>query len=705
MNYPYLALASIALGIGVLSAGESDLKPSVGIHSGTSSPEDRVSSSNYANSSLVTGPNATLLRDGKTYRGIGINYFDCFLRTLLNGNDLSYDAGFSELASRGIPFARFCATGFWPRDMKLYQTDRAEYFRRLDGVVDSAKRHGIGLVPSLFWNYSSVPDLVGEPMDQWGNPRSKTHGWMREYIREVVTRYRDNPAIWAWEFGNEYSLQASLPNAESQRPKAHPDLGTPELRSERDDITYAMVRIAFVEFGKAVREYDRKRIILTGDSFPRHSAWHQENQNNWTTDTPEQFIEALRLANPDPINAISLHAYEDDARRFAMAMQVAREINKPVFVGEFGTPGDTPEEEEKFRLLLNAIMEQEIPLAALWVYDFDNQKEWNVTTGNARAWQLDLIAQANRQLRDILPAAVKARDPDVFKIPSDLDHPGIAQGEPAPGKLVLQSLPAYAETEVVHSVYLPSDWKKGRRFPVIVEYLGNKIRVRDNQNIGYAISGGKGFIWVVLPFVSADGKRDMDWWWGDVNATVAYAKEAIPAICRRWGGDPERVILTGYSRGAIACNYIGLHDDEIARLWCASIPVSHYDDAHTAWGMNLDDKSRAPERLRRLGKTPQLICGEYSSRWARGSDSKLLGKIHEKGLTSFAAAKTELELEPLTTLEGTREFVTKHHPGGNFTIVNFAWVNHGPDVMHRDTSEREQLRNWLGEVLRGVPVK
>jgi galactonate dehydratase len=27
------------------------------------------------------------------------------------------------------------------------------------------------------------------------------------------------------------------------------------------------------------------------------------------------------------------------------------------------------------------------------------------------------------------------------------------------------------------------------------------------------------------------------------------------------------VILTGFSRGAIACNYIGLHDAEIAKLW------------------------------------------------------------------------------------------------------------------------------------------
>ncbi len=349
-----------------------------------------------ASAGLTNGPDSTVLKEGGLYQGIGVNYFDCFLRTLNDGNDTSYDAGFAILAAKGIPFARFCATGFWPRDMKLYQTDRAEYFRRLDGVVKSAENHGIGLVPSLFWYFACVPDLVGEPMDQWGNPQSKTHSWMREYVREVVTRYRGSRAIWAWELGNEYSLSASLPNAKDNRPKAHADLGTPEARSERDDLTFAMVRVAFVEFGKAVREHDPKRLILTGDSFPRPSAWHQEHENSWTKDTPEQFAEFLALANPDPICAISLHAYEDDDQRFAIAMEVSRKLKKPVMIGEFGAPGETPENAAKCRRLLKSIVDLHIPLAALWVFDLKSQKEFNVTADNARSWQLDLVSEANK---------------------------------------------------------------------------------------------------------------------------------------------------------------------------------------------------------------------------------------------------------------------------------------------------------------------
>jgi endo-1,4-beta-mannosidase len=347
---------------------------------------------------IEMGSNAAVFRDGKPYRGIGVNYFDCFLRTLKSGDDTSYDAGFATLAQKDIPFARFCATGFWPSDMKLYAENRPEYFRRLDGVVASARKHDIGLVPSLFWSYSCVPDLAGESIDQWANPQSKTHAWMREYVREVVTRYRDNPAIWAWEFGNEYSLSASLPDAKEHRPPTHPTLGTPAIRSAHDDMTFATVRAACSAFAAEVRKYDAHRLICTGDAFPRASAWHQEHESSWKQDTPEQLAEMLAKSNPDSIDSISLHAYDDDDKRLAMAMKSSRRIGKPIFVGEFGACGENPEVAPKYRRLLQAMLDNDVPLAALWVFDFASQKEFNVTPTNSRSWQLDLISEANMRL-------------------------------------------------------------------------------------------------------------------------------------------------------------------------------------------------------------------------------------------------------------------------------------------------------------------
>jgi endo-1,4-beta-mannosidase len=35
---------------------------------------------------------------------------------------------------------------------------------------------------------------------------------MRAYVRDVVERYKDSPAVWGWEFGNEYNIPTDLPD-------------------------------------------------------------------------------------------------------------------------------------------------------------------------------------------------------------------------------------------------------------------------------------------------------------------------------------------------------------------------------------------------------------------------------------------------------------------------------------------------------------
>ncbi|MBB6672984.1 cellulase family glycosylhydrolase [Cohnella nanjingensis] len=388
----------------------------IGGCSAAKSGDDKPRAACAGKKGLCVDEAGTLMKDGKPYRGAGVNYFNAFARTLLDPGDTTYRHGFEVLKNYHIPFARFMACGYWPSEFKLYLENKEKYFQLMDGVVKAAEDNGIGLIPSLFWYHSAVPDLVKEPRDQWGNPDSKTMVFMREYVRLFVTRYKDSPAIWGWEFGNEYNLETNLPNAADHRPLIYPNLGTATERSARDDLTTSMLQTAFAEFGKEVRKYDPDRIIITGNSMPRPTAWNQRKSLRFQQDTEGQFAEILAAENPNPANVISVHYYPGDEQRFghvlehkemlSRMMDIAREVRKPLFIGEFGV-SDAVEEgglldpelaEKKYMELAGAIGEAKVPLSALWVYDFYGQSENNVTADNGRAYQLTALAQLNDQL-------------------------------------------------------------------------------------------------------------------------------------------------------------------------------------------------------------------------------------------------------------------------------------------------------------------
>ncbi len=355
------------------------------------------------NHGLSADSKGGLLLKGKSFRGIGVNYYDAFARLLEEGKISDVEAGFRVLASNQIPFIRFSACGYWPVNWSLYQTNRMEYFARLDKVVKLGEAHSIGLIPSLFWHQPTISDLVGEPVNQWGNASSKTVEFMRAYTQEVVVRYRNSPAIWAWEFGNEFNLPADLPNAAEHRPPIIPQLGTASTRSARDDLSHKDIRVALEEFAREVRRNDKHRLILSGNAFPRPSSWHQQHEGNWKSDSLAQRVEMLLADNPSPVSSLSGRLYSTNDLAFLKpATQQAQQIGKPLVIGEFGVEGTmTDANRKQFREWLNVLDVNQVSLAALWVFDFSNQKEWNVTAVNDRKEQLSLIGRMNGQWKKL----------------------------------------------------------------------------------------------------------------------------------------------------------------------------------------------------------------------------------------------------------------------------------------------------------------
>ena len=205
---------------------------------------------------------------------------------------------------------------------------------------------------------------------------------------------------------------------------------------------------------------------------------------------------------------------------------------------------------------------------------------------------------------------------------ADLPLPELATGAPQPGKRAAVTAPEYAGTKVRHLIALPDDWTpdwktRGKRWPLIAEYTGNHFPTSGSTGevegaaLGYGVSRGKA-IWVVLPYVAKDRLRNEVTWWGDIEATVGYAKTNIPRICGEFGGDPRKVVLCGFSRGAIGVSFLGLHDDEVAKLWCGLWAHDHFDGVKewkgTGWGAPLASyREEATARLARLHGRSVLI--------------------------------------------------------------------------------------------------
>lgn len=273
----------------------------------------------------------------------------------------------------------------------------------------------------------------------------------------------------------------------------------------------------------------------------------------------------------------------------------------------------------------------------------------------------------------LLAALLSGGDaPDLSTVPRDLTPPAVTEGDPAPGRRVRQTTPGWEGTAVHHTLYLPRDWKAGEKLPVIVEYAGNGGYRNafgdtcegsvEGSSLGYGISGGDGFLWVCMPFVTAE-KTNAVTWWGDVGQTKSYCRKTVSLVCEKYGGDPKKVVLAGFSRGSIACNFIGLSDDEIAPLWRAFICHSHYDGQRTTWGYPTADRASALERLKRLKGRPQFICMENA-------------------------------IDPI------RDYVVGTGVAGDFTFRTIPFRNHSDQWVLRDLPERKALRDWLRNALR-----
>lgn len=136
-------------------------------------------------------------------------------------------------------------------------------------------------------------------------------------------------------------------------------------------------------------------------------------------------------------------------------------------------------------------------------------------------------------------------------------------------------------------------------------------------------------------------------------------------------------------RGAIGVNFIGLHDDEIAQLWCGFLTHDHYDGVKewrgTDWGTPLVDyRAAAADRLHRIGDRPVLVS---QNRTAEATRAYLEGIVPLENFTFLDV--------PVAGIFGEFPNEIAVHP-------------HTDRWLLKESKERDRVRAWFEKAVAGA---
>lgn len=357
----------------------------------------------------LTLKNGSVMLNGKPYYAMGVNLYDAFL-VYLRGNtkdQAGVEGEFRQLKESGIPLVRISMCGYSGKEYGEYLDYPEYYFSCLDKVIAYAEKYKIGIVFDLCWAVDAIPDYYWGYRSDIGNANSEVVKAAKSYVKDIVTRYKNSPAVWAWEIGNEYNLDA--------------DLDGVLKREESKALSSDDIHVFYEELARTIRSVDTYRLITGGDSEPRSAAYHLYHNNTWTVDSYSEMAQMMKKLSPEPMNMMSVHVYqdadnseqgagsitsdqiEDFDRQVGWYVQAAKEANQALFVGEFGimerTCKDISVAKEILKRQYNAFMKHGVQLSCIWVYGKDDGDPMNISPTNNLAYQYNVIVSGNERYR------------------------------------------------------------------------------------------------------------------------------------------------------------------------------------------------------------------------------------------------------------------------------------------------------------------
>lgn len=396
---------------------------------------------------------ALIYHNGVPARGIGVNHFSAFLDRYGSPvtTGLSYDVdGALELArSVGCPFIR-CSFGMLGASQwhNQYYLDKARYYGVVDELVAKCEQLGLGIIVNQVWDAKEFAKsallrfgTVGVPAD-YAIPGSNVWNMQEELIAEFVDRYKHSPAIWAWSWCNEGALQLGV-----EYWRGWPVDGTTPSwadwgnKLDSPPTTYAvedkLLWAGYLRWARRTRDLYKRhdphaRIVTSGDhngaTFPvsakRANSYGPDTLMQWDGNGLTEYRSFSDYLN-DAFDTISSHTYGrvvgdgeyfagNDMNNSAFVAQMkawADACGKPLFMEEFGASyvafadssrsPDYATEQQNFAELLNAIVSNNVQLAAVWnlagnlsAPESLDWQRWSLLAPTRR-YQLDAIAAAN----------------------------------------------------------------------------------------------------------------------------------------------------------------------------------------------------------------------------------------------------------------------------------------------------------------------
>lgn len=274
-----------------------------------------------------------LVLEGQDFRFVGVNAYSLATDWDQNfgcGGQIDADDLFSRLPERGT--ARIWA---WQGSMATNPRTLTRDWDPLDRVVDAAARHGVKLIMNLASQAGDCDDGHWKDLAWWEAGYRRHYdedGYSRttvpyiDWVREIVTRYRNSAAVGMWELVNEGEPSNCPAGYKSWRCYGH-------LVCPNHSRSALAMREFFDTVGQMVKEIDHNHLIGSGviggaqcgTVGPNYRYLHQSRY--------------IDVASYHDYGAEDAAMPGDEVNGLARRITQARSLGKAIVVGEAGITG------------------------------------------------------------------------------------------------------------------------------------------------------------------------------------------------------------------------------------------------------------------------------------------------------------------------------------------------------------------------------